>query len=308
MSRERSWVSLFVYLRRAGILTAAGAVAAFGYTAFSDLLTRSDQERRLTVEYLEKSVNKLGSDSEWERIAALYALEGIAADHTTLRPLVSDSLHVFIRKGHAPNHHMKNDGQDGPLRVMPSDAQLAIDILGRQYKANRSKVTFRGERFVGAMFKGDFNDASFLDSTFFGTDFTGGKLQRVDFRGAKFSDWEAYQQINGSFDGFRPVEWMPETSKLHWKRYRYGANFTQADLSGATFNGAGLNGAIFRGAILKDTDFREAAVSGADFTDAKELNLAGACSDGCTKGYDGRYVRLDTCSKPLAPDRARVCR
>jgi uncharacterized protein YjbI with pentapeptide repeats len=215
------------------------------------------REAQLT-ERFSSATEQLGHGEPRVRVGAIYALEQLAKNSTTLRPVIHELLSAYLRAESPWSQHDPDtltaiypdadpDRTSPPttslLNVRAPDLQAAIAALGRRIRVNREVID----------------------------------LQGVDLRGASL----VHADISGIDFGRAMLAWAHLTGAD-----LCGANLTRANLFRAKLRNADLRGAVLGYAVLWKAD-----LSGADLTDADltHADLRDARCDEATRwpeGYD----------------------
>jgi uncharacterized protein YjbI with pentapeptide repeats len=223
-----------------------------------------------TTTYLSHAVDQIGDTDVNVRTGGIYALGRIAKTSREDRDAIAYILVTFLRNRcpwPPPNSSPFPDGSElselPPLRVRASDAQAALDVLGKglarvhytisahgkvyQQRLSLIHIDLRRSRFGGA----DFGSANFVDCCLDGALFEGAKLdrawmERTSLKEASFtglsSDLTSIHVRHSNLEGIR----------FYGTNLRY-SSFLEVNLAAADFQEAYL-----RGSDLEDVDFGEA--------------------------------------------------
>src|SRR5215472_1237173 len=256
--------------------------------------TLADQRTRTLNERFDTVAEHLGSDKPPAvRVAAVYAMAGLADDWPEHRQMCVEVLCAYLRMPYEPE-----PGDDAPVekrlawKAGREVRHTVIRVIAAHLNGT-APVSWCGLNFdfAGAVFDGgDFNGAKFSSGTvsFAGAEFSGGE---VDFGGAEFSggivDF-AGAKISGGAVGFGYTGFSGGIINFT------GAKFSGAavDFFGSTFSGESpqLTGAESSGDLVffHAVEFSGGTVSfsGAEFA-SEMVDFTGAGFSGGTVGFAG---------------------
>ncbi|HEV2253679.1 MAG TPA: pentapeptide repeat-containing protein [Streptosporangiaceae bacterium] len=266
--------------------------------------TLAEQRTRTLNERFDTVAEQLGSDKPPAvRLAAVYAMAGLADDWQDHRQTCVDVLCAYLRMPYEPE-----PGDDAPVekrlafQASREVRHTVIRVIAAHLNGTAS-VSWCGLNFdfAGAVFDGgDFSDAKFSGGTvnFVGAEFSGGA---VNFAGAKFSGAGVnffLAKFSGAKVNFAGAKFSGGTAGFGYAEFSCETvNFTSAKFSGAEvrffaskftgespkFTGAGTSGGMV---FFHAAEFSGGTVifSRAEFS-SETVDFAGAEFSGGTVGF-----------------------
>lgn len=231
------------------------ALAAIGALVFTQQSLRATQEQLIisrngqSSERFTKAIEQLGNKESIDvRVGSIYALERLAKDSGTDRPVIMEVLANFVRTRSPAVQQPDGTYACASEDRVPADIEAAVVVIGRRDRGRDENFVDLGRsclRVRGA------NQADFSQTILYHSDFTGASLKQARFVGttvqhARFDHAILY---GANFSGVTGD----------------GASFRLASLPNATFDRADLRGADFTGAYVGDSSFDASVVTGTKF-------------------------------------------
>lgn len=206
-------------------------------------------EQGQLTERFTRAVDQLGSEHVDVRLGGIYALERIARDSESDRPMIGEVLTAYVR-GHSPwpPTHQEQPAADIPIDDVPwlheraPDVQAAMTVLGRG-------------GFAAAVPTGlDLRRVDLRRLEAVGADLRGARLDRAQLQGANLHRAD----LNGAYLNRAQLQGATLTGA-----HLEGARLMEAQLQQARLDLAYLNRAALHGAQLQEANLLEASLQGA---------------------------------------------